>query len=83
MAVRAHHHLELGAEDGLDAESLRRLVEGDGAEHVAVVGERHRLHALLLDVLDEVLHLHRAIQHRVLVGMDVEVDELTIANTHA
>ena len=67
--------LELGAEDRLHAQLLGGLVEGDRAEHVAVVGQGHGAHALLLDLLDEVLHLHRAVQHRVL-RVDVEVDEV-------
>jgi len=75
MAVAADDDLQLGAEDRFDAELLRRLVERDRTEHVSVIGEGYRGHALLLDLLDEVLHLHRAVQHRVL-GVDVEMDEV-------
>ena len=73
--MAAHHHLELGAEDRLQADLLGGLVERDRPEHVAVVGEGDGVHPLLLDLLDEVLHLHGPVQHRVL-GVDVEMDEV-------
>ncbi len=71
----AARHVDLAAEDGLDALLLARLVELDGAEHVAVVGERHRSHAERLRPGDEVLDLERTVEQRVL-RMDVEMDEL-------
>ena len=71
----AARDVELAPEDGLDARLLGVLVEGDRAEHVAVVGHRDRLGAGGGDPLHEVLHLHRAVEHRVL-RVDVEVDEL-------
>ena len=71
--------LDLAAEDRLNAGFFCRFVEGDGAEHVAVVGDGDRLHFRGGDPLDEVLHLHCAVQHRVL-RMDVKVRELGLGH---
>ena len=56
----------LHAHDGLDAGLGGLLVEVDGAVHVAVVGDGHRLHPQLAGALDEVLHPDRAVEERVL-----------------
>ena len=40
-------HVRLHPEDGLEAGLLEGLVEVDGAEQVAVIGDRHRRHAEL------------------------------------
>jgi hypothetical protein len=71
----AADHLELAPEDGLHVRLLRRLVERDGAEHVAVVRHGDGGHPRRGDALDEVLHLHRPVEERVL-RVHVEVDEL-------
>src|SRR5690606_27209658 len=65
----------LAAEDRLDAVRFGLLVELDGPEHVAVVGDRDGLHAPLLDGLAQVLGPDGAIEEAVL-GVQVEVSEI-------
>jgi hypothetical protein len=70
----ARGHVRLAAEDRLHARGDRLLVEIDRAEHVAVIGDRHRGHAELAHPRDEILKAHRAVEERVL-AVEVEVDE--------
>jgi hypothetical protein len=63
----------LDAQDRLDPLLPALLVEGDRAEQVAVVGERHRVHAELLNARDQLGDAVPAVEQRVL-GVQVEVD---------
>jgi len=64
----------LDADDRLDPRGLGLGVELVGAEHVAVVGHRHRRHAQVGGPLGEVAEAGGAVEHGVL-GVDVQVDE--------
>ena len=68
----------LAAEDRLDPVGLGRLVELDGAEHVAVVGHRHGLHPPLRDLRAQVRHPDGAVEQAVL-GVQVQVREVADA----
>src|SRR5205085_9279113 len=74
----ARSHVDLAAENGLDALVEAGVVEGDGAEHVAVVGDRHRLHAQTADLVHELIDVARAVKEAVF-GVKVEVDEVLLA----
>src|SRR5947208_2877559 len=69
--------VELAAEDRLDASLLRREIEVDRPEEVAVVRQRDRGQAQILRLLDELLELRGAVEEAVL-GVDVEVNELAV-----
>ena len=64
----------LDADDRLDPGRLRLGPEVVGAEHVAVVGHRDRVHAQLGGALEHVSEAGGAVEHGVL-GVHVEVDE--------
>src|SRR5258707_7186820 len=66
--------VDLAAQDGLDAPVDRRVVEGHGSEHVAVVGDGERLHAELAHLVDELVDVARAVEEAVL-GVEMKVDE--------
>ena len=68
-------HVRLDAEDRLDVLLPAGLVEGDGAEQVAVVGQRYRVHAEPGDAVDQGAHPVAAVEQRVL-RVEVEVDEV-------
>src|SRR4029453_555617 len=68
-------HVQLAAHDGLDAGLLRRRVEVDGAEEVAVVGQRDGGEVERLGGVHQLVELGRAIEQAVL-GVDVKVDEV-------
>ena len=57
VMTRAARDEEIAAEDGPDASRLRRLGELDGAEEVAIVGQRNGLCALRLRLGDEILEV--------------------------
>ena len=71
----------LHADDRLDPGGLGLGPEVVGAEHVAVVGHRDRVHAQLGGPLEHVAQPGRTVQHGVL-GVDVEVDETVPASGH-
>ena len=73
----AWRHVELAAEDRLDAGLLGRQVEVDCAEEVPVIGERDRREPELLCLLDQLLELCGAVEQAVL-GMHVQVDEFAV-----
>ena len=77
LAPAPGRHVELAAEDRLDAGLLGGEIEIDRAEEVAVVGERDRRKLELLRLRDELLELGGAIEQAVL-GMDVQMDELAM-----
>ena len=64
-AVRAGRDVGLHADDRLDAGLGRRLVELEGAERVAVVGDGDRRHPLLARLFDERLDARRPVEHRI------------------
>jgi hypothetical protein len=72
-------HVDLAADDRLDAASNRRLVELDRPEQVPVVGHRDGGHARRLRALHQLLDGDGAVEDRVL-GMQVEVRELCPAH---
>ena len=69
--------VELAAHDGLDPGLLGGQVEIDGAEEVAVVGERDRRELQALGLGHELLELGGAVEEAVL-RVDVEVDEVGV-----
>ena len=71
----AGRHVDLTAQDGLDPGRSALLVEGDGAVHDAVVGERQRRHLELGGAGHQGLDPAGAVEQREL-GVVVEVDEL-------
>ena len=68
-------HVELEADDGLDAFVEGGAIELDDAAQGAVVGEGHGRHAQLLGPLDEALHTAGAVEQRVL-AVHVKMDEI-------
>ena len=66
----------LQPEDRLDPGLPRGVVELDGAEEVAVVGDRHGVHPQLLHAGDEAVDPVAAVEQGV-GGVQVEVDEIT------
>ena len=58
------------------------VVEGDRAEHVAVVGDGQRLHAHARRLLDQLVDVAGPVEQAVL-GVEVEVDELGRAHSHS
>ena len=69
--------VDLAADDRLDAGGHRLLVELDGAEHVAVVGDRQGRHAAFLGALDQVADLDGAVEEAVL-AVQMEMDEIGV-----
>ncbi|OPZ23142.1 MAG: hypothetical protein BWZ02_03321 [Lentisphaerae bacterium ADurb.BinA184] len=67
--------VELAPHDRVDAGLPHRLVELDGAVHVAVVGAGHGRHAAFLHLRGQVRDAAGPVQQTV-VGMDVKVDKL-------
>ena len=73
----ARGHVDLTADDRLDAGSDGGGVELDGPEHVAVVGQRHGGHVHLLGSLHQIVDARRPIEQAV-VRMNVQVDETRV-----
>ena len=82
VAAVARGHVGLDAEDRLDAHLLGRHVELERAEEVAVVGDGHRVHAELLDAVDQLLQPVAAVEERVL-AVKVQVDETRTGSLRA
>ena len=72
-------HVRLDTDDGLDALLLHLPVKRVGPEHVAVVGDADRRHALPRDLVGEQVDLRHAVQHRVL-GVIVEMHEAGVGH---
>ena len=66
--------IHLAADNRLDPGFLRRLVELDSPEHVAMVGHRHRRHPVASGFFHQVLDADRAVEQRIL-RVQMEVDE--------
>jgi len=77
LLAAARRHVELAPEDGLDPALLRGQVEVDGAEEVAVIGERDGGKLERLGLGHELVELSRSIEQAVL-RMNVEMDELAM-----
>ena len=75
VVAAARGHVDLAAEDGLDALVEAGVVEGDRSEHVAVVGDGHRLHAEPSHLVHHLVDVAGPVEQAVL-GVEVEVDEL-------
>ncbi len=67
--------VDLAAEDRLDALGAAGVVEGDGPEHVAVIGHGHRLHPELRHLVDELVDVARPVEEAVL-RMEMKVNEV-------
>jgi len=67
-------HIELAAHQRLDPRFLGLFVKLQRPVHSAVVGHRHRVHAKILGVLDQVGDADGPVKHGVL-GVDVKMDE--------
>ena len=65
MARRPREEVALAADAWLHPRLLKRLVELDGAEDVAVVGERHRGHPELRSAAGEGMHGRSPIQEAI------------------
>ena len=79
--ARARRHIHLGADDRLDAGGHALLVEFNGAEHGAVVGNGHRRHPVLFGLADQVREPDSAVQQRIL-AMKVKMDKLWLLHGH-
>ena len=77
VEARGRRHVGLAAQDRFDAARLRRLVEFHGAEHVAVVGDRHGRHAKLLGAVQKLADAVRPIQQAEL-GVQVKMNEILL-----
>jgi hypothetical protein len=64
----------LAAKDQLHPGLLGLAVEVERAEHVAVIGDRDRVHPEVLDLGEQILHPDRAIEQAVL-GVEVQMRE--------
>ena len=65
--------MEFSAEDGLDAEGLRRFLEADGAVDIVVVGQRQALHAQVSGARGQALR-RRCPAQQAVGGVGVEFD---------
>ena len=76
-SVHVRGHVGLDAQDGLDALLLRQLVELGAVVQVAVVGDRHRVHAQFFHPLHQPVQPVAAVQQAVL-AVQVQVHESRI-----
>ncbi len=70
------HDIRFHTDDRLHPGFLRLLVELNGAEHHAVVGQRDRRHIVLHRGMDQILNAARGVKQTV-VRMIVKMDELS------
>ena len=75
----ARRDVDLAAEDRIDPALARLVVKDHRREHVAVLGDRHRRHLQLDRLVEQLLDPARAVEQRIL-GVQVEVDELSHCN---
>ncbi len=75
LEAAARRHVELAAHDGLDARLLRRGVEVDRTEEVAVIREGDGGEAQRLRGVHQLVELGGPVEEAVL-GVDVQVDEV-------
>ena len=67
--------IDLAADDRLDPGGPALHVELHGAEHVAVVGDRHRRHPVLSGLGDQIVEADGAVEKGIL-GMEMKMDEI-------
>ncbi len=67
--------INFDADNGLDAGLGCFFIKLDGAEHGAMIGGRHRMHAELRSTLQQVIDANGTVQKAVL-GVHVEMDEI-------
>ena len=72
--------VNLATHDRPNSRAPGRFDERKGVEDIAVVSDRHRLHAHLLDLIDQVGNLDRRIKQGI-VGMKVKVGKRSGALT--
>src|SRR5262249_5746534 len=77
LLAAPRRHVELAAEDWLDAGLLRGEGGVDRSEEVAVVGERNGGEPELLRLVDQLVELGGTVEQAVL-GVDVQMDELGV-----
>jgi hypothetical protein len=75
VAAVARGHVDLAAQDRVDAALARRVVEHHRREHVAVFGDGQRRHAHLLRLVEQLVDAACAVEQREL-GVQVQMDEL-------
>jgi hypothetical protein len=75
VAAVSRRDVRLDAEDRADALLQGLVVEGEGPEHVAVVGDRDRRHLELLDATTHLPDPVRAVEKGVL-SVEVKMDEI-------
>ena len=68
IAATVRGKIGLAADDGFDPARLHRVVERDGAVHVAVIGYGARVHSQLLGAFGERFYLNCAVEKTV-IGM--------------
>lgn len=59
-------HIGLNADNRFDAFSLHLTIESIGAEHIAVVSNTDRWHALPGDLIRKQINLGHSVEHRIL-----------------
>ncbi len=79
--ARSRGHVELAADEGLEVGGLGGVEKLDGAEHVAMVGERDGGLAQLDGAFHQAVDFAGAVEQAV-VGVDVEVDEIRGGDRH-
>jgi len=67
-------HIGFNPDDGFNTRINRRLEEIDHAEHGAVIGDGHRVHAQFLHALDQLFDIAEAVEQRVFC-MNMQVGE--------
>ncbi len=72
--ARFGRQIQFAADDRLDAGLLAFQVEFSRAEHIAVVGDRHRRHILSLGLLDQIIEADGTVQQGIL-GVKMKVDK--------
>ena len=75
IVTAAWRHIDLAAQDRVDAPLPRVIVERDRREHVAVLGDGNPGHAVALHLLEQLVDAAGAVEQREL-GVQVEVNEV-------
>jgi hypothetical protein len=74
VQMTAGGHINLASNDGFEVFGFRFLVEVDGPEHVAVIGDGYRRHTELGGALEQVIQANGAVEEAVL-GVNVQMHE--------
>jgi hypothetical protein len=70
-------HIEFAADDGFYARLVRLLIKIDGAEHIAVIGHRHRRHLILFYPFKKIIEPDGSIEKAIL-GMHMKMNKIGI-----